>query len=139
MERNRLVEESKQLLTQLLETINREQEAIIDSDNERLSSISVEKAQTLEKLALNESALISILDAASKDELSHGPLAEIKELLQACKDRNQENRHLTNQGIKILDKSIGFLESLMHIGTVEIYGPEGQTDNRSQKRDLGTA
>ena len=117
----------------MLETLNREKQALADGDASALKATTETKAQlvdALEKLESERSAL------AERDGTAGAPESpRLREVIALCKEQNQRNGLL----LKARAENVRIALKALRGSEPELYGATGRTPSRADARTLGTA
>jgi flagellar biosynthesis/type III secretory pathway chaperone len=117
----------------MLETLARENEALVDGNHDALRAATDAKAtlvDTLERLESERQALAEPNDATGAAEWQR-----LRELISGCKAQNDRNGTLLKaraENVRIALKALRGTEP-------ELYGASGRTPTRTDARPLGTA
>ena len=117
----------------MLETLNRESQALAAGDQSALGAATEAKAQlvdTIEKLESERRDLAQRVDVTGTPEWQR-----LREVIALCKEQNQRNGLL----LKARAENVRIALKTLRGSEPELYSATGRTPSRADARTLGTA
>jgi flagella synthesis protein FlgN len=119
----------------MLETLQRENAALVASDSDALGTASAAKAEIVERLERLEAERQTLAAAVTDATRASGDWRRLRTLIGECKQRNDKNGAL----LKARAENVRVALKSLRGGEPELYGRTGQAPARNGARPLGTA
>jgi flagellar biosynthesis/type III secretory pathway chaperone len=128
-----LVGEQLRCAEAMLETLNRENQALVDGDASALSAATEAKARLVDALEKLESERHAM---ATRDGTVGAPESlRLRAIISQCKEQNQRNGLL----LKARAENVRIALKTLRGSEPELYSATGRTPSRADARTLGTA
>lgn len=127
------------LMKRFSETLQLEQRFLLTPGSTEIASLTDEKQRLLNQISSIHPDLIKRVINPRESDQEIDVINQIRKLIDGCKEHNRENGALVAQGLKVCRNSISILKGSTQQPRLELYDPQGQTDEKMIKRDFGQA
>ncbi len=127
------------LINRLYLLMSEERELFVSPDLTGLDDLLKAKQGLLLEIGKFEPLIASLSVSPTMDKRENELFLEIQSLLINCRNLNQDNNQLTGIRMNAIGKSLVFIEQLLHIDSLNLYGPSGKTTGASGRRHIGLA